>query len=54
MLVQSIPYERVLSEHMNIAKWKCVKLIKLISLAGFGLQLRNALFRHPKKKNQKR
>ena len=25
----------------------CVKLIKLISLAGFGLQLRNALFRHP-------
>ena len=31
----------------------CVKLIKLISLAGFGLQLRNALFRHPKKKPKK-
>ena len=32
----------------------CVKLIELISLAGFGLQLRNALFRHASKKNQKR
>ena len=31
----------------------CVKLIKLISLAGLGLQLRNTLFRHPKTKNKK-
>ena len=31
----------------------CVKLIKLISLAGLGLQLRNALFRHPKEKPNK-
>lgn len=49
MFVQAIPYERVLSEYEHSKMELCVKLIKLISLAGFGLQIINALFRHPKK-----